>query len=231
MRKIYAGTSGWAYTTWKPDFYPAKLSSAKFLSYYASRLNSVEVNYTFRSLPSKKLLMGWMAETPPGFQFAIKANQTITHIKRLRNAGKATSEFIDSLLPLKQAGKLGPVLFQLPPNLKCDPPLLMDFLAGLSQDVRCAFEFRHDSWFQDGIFTILRKTNVALCLAESEKLETPDVHTADFSYFRMRKEEYSAKARKLLKQRVLNLAQEGEVFVYFKHEETPEGALHAEELQ
>ncbi len=107
----------------------------------------------------------------------------------------------------------------------------MDFLAGLSQDVRCAFEFRHDSWFQDGIFTILRKTNVALCLAESEKLETPDVHTADFSYFRMRKEEYSAKARKLLKQRVLNLAQEGEVFVYFKHEETPEGALHAEELQ
>ncbi len=98
MRKIYAGTSGWAYTTWKPDFYPAKLSSAKFLSYYASRLNSVEVNYTFRNLPSEKLLMGWMAETPPGFQFAIKANQTITHIKRLRNAGKATSEFIDSLL-------------------------------------------------------------------------------------------------------------------------------------
>jgi uncharacterized protein YecE (DUF72 family) len=171
-----------------------------------------------------------MAETPPGFKFAIKANQTITHIKRLRSADKATSEFIDSLLPLKEAGKLGPVLFQLPPNLKCDLPLLTDFLAGLSQGVRSAFEFRHDSWFQDGVFTILRKSNVALCLAESEELETPDVHTADFSYMRMRKEEYSDKARKLLKQKVLSLAQKGEVFVYFKHEETPECALHAEEL-
>ncbi|MCU1314837.1 MAG: hypothetical protein JWN63_159, partial [Candidatus Acidoferrum typicum] len=101
---------------------------------------------------------------------------------------------------------------------------------GLSQDVRSAFEFRHDSWFQDGVFTVLRKANVALCLAESEKLETPDVHTADFFYMRMRKEKYSAKARKSLRQKVLNLAQKGEVFVYFKHEETPEGAWHAEEL-
>jgi uncharacterized protein YecE (DUF72 family) len=131
---------------------------------------------------------------------------------------------------LKEAGKLGPVLFQLPPNLKCDLPLLTNFLAGLSQDLRSAFEFRHDSWFQDGVFTILRKSNVALCLAESEKLVTPDVHTTDFSYMRMRKEEYSAKVRKALKQKVLNLAQKREIFVYFKHEETPEGALHAEEL-
>jgi uncharacterized protein YecE (DUF72 family) len=230
MRKIYAGTSGWAYTTWKPDFYPAKLSSAKFLNYYASRLNSVEVNYAFRSLPTENLLVGWMAETPPDFKFAIKANQTITHIKRLRSAAKVTSVLIDSSLPLKEAGKLGPALFQLPPNLKCDLPLLSDFLAGLSEDVRSVFEFRHDSWFQDGVFTILRKSNVALCLAESEKLETPDVRTADFFYMRMRKEKYSAKARKSLRRKVLNLAKKGEVFVYFKHEETPECALHAEEL-
>jgi uncharacterized protein YecE (DUF72 family) len=230
MRKIYAGTSGWAYTTWKPDFYPAKLSSAKFLNYYASRLNSVEVNYAFRSLPTENLLVGWMAETPPDFKFAIKANQTITHIKRLRSAAKVTSVLIDSSLPLKEAGKLGPALFQLPPNLKCDLPLLSDFLAGLSEDVRSVFEFRHDSWFQDGVFTILRKSNVALCLAESEKLETSDVRTADFFYMRMRKEKYSAKARKSLRRKVLNLAKKGEVFVYFKHEETPECALHAEEL-
>jgi uncharacterized protein YecE (DUF72 family) len=122
MKTIYAATSGWAYTTWKPDFYPAKLSSAKFLNYYARRLNSVEVNYRFRSTPTEKLLMGWMAETPLGFKFAIKANQTITHIKRLRSAAKVTSEFIDSLLPLREADQLGPVLFQLPPNLKCDLP-------------------------------------------------------------------------------------------------------------
>ena len=230
MKTIYAGTSGWAYTTWKPDFYPAKLSSAKFLSYYASRLNSVEVIHTSRSTPTRKLLRGWMAETPLGFKFAIKANRIITHIKRLRSVAKVTSEFIDSLLPLKEAGKLGPVLFQLPPNLKCNLSLLTDFLAGLSPDVRSAFEFRHESWFQDGVFTILRKANVALCLAESEKLETPDVHTTDFSYLRMRKEKYSTKARKSLKQRVLKLSQKGDVFVYFKHEETPEGVFYAEEL-
>src|SRR5260370_19877383 len=167
MKKIYAGTSGWAYTTWKPNFYPPKLSSAKFLHYYASRLNSVEVNYTFRTLPTKKLLMGWMAETPAGFKFSIKANQTITHIRRLRSADKVTSEFIDSLLPLEEAGKLRPVLFQLPPNLKCDLPLLTDFLAALPQEIRSAFEFRHDSWFQEGVFALLRKAKVALCLAES----------------------------------------------------------------
>src|ERR1700687_5971491 len=187
MKEIYAGTSGWAYTTWKPGFYPAKLSSATFLNYYAGRLNTVEVNYTFRSLPTEKLLTAWMAETPPGFKFAIKANQTITHIKRLRSADKATSEFIDSLLPLKEAGKLGPVLFQLPPNLKCDLPLLTDFLAGLSQDVLSAFVFRHDSWFQDGVFTILRKSNVALCLAGSEELAAPDVDNADFFLMAMQK--------------------------------------------
>ena len=230
MKKIYAGTSGWAYTSWRPDFYPAKLSSAKLLSYYASRLNSVEVNYTFRSLPTRKLLEDWIAATPQGFKFAVKAHQTITHIKRLRNVTRVTSKFIASLLPLQKASKLGPVLFQLPPNLKCDLPLLTDFLAGLPHHVRIALEFRHDSWFRDDVFASLRKAKVALCLAESEKLVTPDVRTTDFSYMRMRKEEYSAKARKSLKRKVLNLAKRGEVFVYFKHEVTPESALHAEEL-
>ena len=230
MKTIYAGTSGWAYTSWKPDFYPPKLSSAKFLNHYATRLNSVEVNYTFRTLPTEKLLMGWMAETPPHFKFAIKAHQSITHIKRLRNAVKVTSDFIDSLLPLKEAGKLGPVLFQLPPNLKCDLPLLTDFGAGLPRQVRSAFEFRHDSWFQDGVFAMLRKANVALCLAESEKIVTPDVQTANFCYLRLRKESYSSKARKAIGQKALSLMQQGEVFAYFKHEETPEGAIYAEEL-
>ena len=230
MKRVYAGTSGWAYTTWKLDFYPAGLSSTKFLNYYASRLNSVEVNYTFRSLPTKKLLTDWIRATPPGFKFAVKAHQTITHIKRLRNVKRVTSKFISSLLPLEKASKLGPVLFQLPPNLKCDLPLLTDFLAGLPHHLRFAFEFRHDSWFRDDVFASLHEAKVALCLAESDKLETPDVHTTDFSYMRKRKEEYSAKARKALKRKVLSLAQKREVFVYFKHEETPEGALHAEEL-
>jgi uncharacterized protein YecE (DUF72 family) len=110
-----------------------------------------------------------------------------------------TSEFIDSLLPLQKTGKLGPALFQLPPNLKCDLMLLTDFLAGLPCHVRSAFEFRHPSWFQDGVFAALRKANVALCQAESEKLETPDVQTADFSCLRLRKENYSTKVRKAIR--------------------------------
>src|SRR4029077_1448346 len=187
-------------------------------NYYANRLNSVEVNYTFRTIPTEKLLKGWIGETPPGFKFTIKANQAITHIKRLRNAVTVASKFIDSLLPLKEADKLGPLLFQLPPNLKCDLPLLTDFLTGLSQSVRSAFEFRHESWFRDEVFDILRRANVALCLAESEKLETPDIRTANFSYLRMRKDKYSDQAREFLKRKVLNLSKEGEVFVYFKHE-------------
>jgi uncharacterized protein YecE (DUF72 family) len=190
----------------------------------------VEVNYNLRTLPTEKLLADWMAEPPPSFKFAIKANQTITLIKRLRNADKAASELIDSMPPLKETGKLGRVLFPLLAKLKCHRALLTDFLAGLSQDMRSVFEFRHDSWFQGSVFTRLRKANVPPCLAESEALETPGVHTADFSNMRMRNEEPAAKGRKLLKQKALKLDQKVEVFVYFRPEETPEGAVHADEL-
>ena len=131
MPKVYAGTSGWAYSSWKPDFYPAKQASAKFLNYYATRLNSVEVNYTFRSFPTERLLNRWVDATPAGFKFAIKAHQSITHVKRLRGAAESTAEFVSSLQPLEKAGKLGPVLFQLPPYLKCGVPLLTEFLAVL----------------------------------------------------------------------------------------------------
>ena len=228
MPKVYAGTSGWAYSSWKPDFYPAKLASAKFLSYYATRLNSVEVNYLFRTFPTDKLLKGWMDATPPGFKFAIKAHKMITHVKRLRGVTEFAAEFISSLQPLEKAGKLGPVLFQLPPNLKCDVPLLTEFLAGLPRHLRAAFEFRHPSWFTEEVFAALRKRNAALCLAESEEIQTPPVETANFFYLRLRKDEYTAKNLRDQKQRVADLGRRGEVFAYFKHEETPQGALHAE---
>jgi uncharacterized protein YecE (DUF72 family) len=227
---ILAGTSGWAYPSWKPGFYPAKLASAKFLNHYATRLNTVEVNYTFRRFPTEKLLRGWMAATPANFQFAIKAHQKITHVARLRDVAEFTSDFLRSLQPLDEEKKLGPVLFQLPPFLKCDVALLKDFLAGLPKSLRPAFEFRHASWFSEEIYGVLREANVALCNAESEKLETPDVQTADFSYLRLRKEEYSAKERKELEQRIARLGNAGDVYIYFKHEDTPEGALHAENV-
>ena len=230
MGKVYAGTSGWAYATWKPDFYPAKLASAKFLGHYASRLNTVEVNYTFRRFPTEKLLRGWLAQAPEDFKFAFKANQKITHIKRLKDVAEFTAEFATALQPMGVEARLGPVLFQLPPYLKCDAGLLREFLTSVPRGLKSAFEFRHASWFCDEAYAVMRAANVALCLAESEKLETPDVQTADFAYLRLRKEDYSAKAQAAVKARVAKLAAAGDVFVYFKHEDTPEGALHAEKL-
>ena len=227
---LFAGTSGWAYPSWKPDFYPAKLASAKFLGHYASRLNTVEVNYTFRRFPTEKLLRGWIEATPSGFQFAIKANQKITHVARLRNVAEFTGDFLRSLQCLDEEKKLGPVLFQLPPFLKCDVTLLKEFLATLPKALRASFEFRHESWFSEEVYAALREGNAALCNAESEKLETPDVQTADFAYLRLRKPDYTAAERKALQQRVAQLSGKGDVYVYFKHEDTPEGALHAESL-
>ncbi len=227
---IYAGTSGWAYPSWKPDFYPAKLASAKFLSHYATRLNTVEVNYTFRRFPTEKLLRGWIEATPAGFQFAIKAHQKITHVARLRDVADFASNFVRSLQLLDAEKKLGPVLFQLPPFLKCDVSLLKDFLPVLPRSLRAAFEFRHESWFTEEVYATLRSANAALCNAESEKLETPDVQTAEFAYLRLRKEEYSAKERKALEERIARLGGNGDVYIYFKHEDTPEGALHAENV-
>jgi uncharacterized protein YecE (DUF72 family) len=230
MPKVYAGASGWAYSSWKPDFYPVKLASAKFLSYYATRLNSVEVNYTFRSFPTDRLLRGWMDATPAGFKFAIKAHQSITHVKRLRGADELMKRFVSSLQPLRKGGKLGPVLFQLPPFLKCDVPLLTEFLAGLPRHLRAAFEFRDVSWFADEVYAALRKRNAALCHAESETIQTPNVETADFFYLRLRKDKYSAKSLREQMQKVADLGRRGEVFAYFKHEEAPKAATRAEAL-
>jgi uncharacterized protein YecE (DUF72 family) len=230
MGKVFCGVSGWAYAKWKPDFYPAKLSSAKFLGFYASRLNSVEVNYTFRSFPTEKLLGNWIAATPPGFKFAVKAHQNITHIKRLKNVGDAIAKFIASLKPLQEANKLGPVLFQLPPNLKFDLKLLEDFLAELPGKTPCTIEFRNASWFNEDMFGALTKQNVALCLAESDDLVTPDKRTADFCYLRLRKEGYSANDQKAIARRVRSLAGHGEAFAYYMHFDAPECPLQAEEL-
>jgi|SRR5580704_7599147 uncharacterized protein YecE (DUF72 family) len=227
MGHVYAGTSGWAYGSWKPEFYPTKLSAARFLNHYAGRLNSVEVNYTFRQIAGDELLLRWAEATPADFRFAVKAHQRITHIKRLRDAVEITADFVASLEPLRKAKKLGPVLFQLPPNFKCDVARLREFLAGLPSWVRAAFEFRHESWFSEEVYATLRTGEAALCLAESDELETPEMVTADFCYLRLRKKRYS---RKAVAERVRRLATGGDVFVYFKHEETPEGALRAEAL-
>src|ERR1700719_2322268 len=230
MPNLHAGTSGFAYLTWKPEFYPQKLPSKKFLSYYSERLNAVEVNYTFRRLPSVSTLENWVSQTPAGFVFPLKAHMRITHIQR-RKPSEFTEVFFRAIEPLRTARRLGPVLFQLPPALKCDDALLADFLATLPRDIRCAFEFRHPSWLAPPVYQLLEKCGVALCLAESEKLVIPEVVTANFVYSRLRMPEYSPEDRKEIAARVEYLLGQGrDVYVFFKHEDTPAGALYAEEL-
>jgi uncharacterized protein YecE (DUF72 family) len=231
MAQLYVGTSGWAYPSWKPDFYPQKLAQKKFLSYYATRLNAVEVNFTFRQLVKETTVQNWLAETPEHFRFTIKAHQVLTHIKRLKDAVEFLRRFLGTLEPLERAKRLGPVLFQLPPNLKADQQLVAEFLCGLPRVVRAAFEFRHDSWFTDDTWATLRERNVALCVAETEERNTPDVVTADFAYYRYRKPSYTSEERKMMVARIRErLAAGRDVFAYFKHEETPEGALYAVEI-
>jgi uncharacterized protein YecE (DUF72 family) len=231
MATLFAGTSGFAYPAWKPGFYPAKLPANQFLKHYAQRLNCVEINYTFRRLPSASTLESWVEATPPGFVFAVKANQRITHIMRLKNAAEATELFLKMIDPLRTSRRLGPILFQLPPHLKCDVDLLRSYLDLLPTGMRYAFEFRHASWLADPVYEVLRERNVSLCVAESEKLEVPEVITADFVYYRLRKPEYTEADVDAMRTRSKELLAGGrDLYLMFKHEESPEGALNAELL-
>jgi len=228
MAQLFAGTSGWAYPSWKPEFYPEKLAQKKFLSYYATRLNTVEVNFTFRQLVKETTIRNWMQETPPHFRFGVKAHQVITHIKRLKGAEDFVPRFLATIEPLAAAGKLGPVLFQLPPNLKFDAALLRDFLAVLPRTVPAAFEFRHASWFADETWELLKARSAALCVAETETMTTPDVATAGFTYYRFRKPTCTGEERTSMIDRIRQHMADGrDVYAYFKHEETPAGALYA----
>lgn len=229
--KLYCGTSGFAYPTWKPDFYPENLPSSKFLSYYATRLNVVEINYTYRRLASAATLEKWIRETPDGFLFLPKAHMKITHILKLEGAEEFTRVFLESLNPLRDNGRLGPILFQLAPSFKVDRDRLARFVALLPRGLKTTFEFRNAAWFDDSIYSVLRDANVALCLAENENIETPHVITADFVYMRLRKPEYTESELASIDYRVEQYRKNAyPTFAIFKHEETAAGALNAERL-
>jgi uncharacterized protein YecE (DUF72 family) len=231
---VWLGCSGWAYPTWKPEFYPPKTTAKKMLEFYATLLNSVEVNYTFRHLPSAATVDAWLAQTGADFRFSFKAPQRITHIKRLKECSDALSAFYSALLPVIRAGRMGVVLFQLPPNLKADPARLASFLKEAAPEntatLRVAFEFRHASWFTSEIFELLRQHQAALCVAESDELQTPDVVTAPFCCYRLRKSDYGPADLQQIEKQLADKAMQGDVFAYIKHEDTPKGALQAASL-
>jgi uncharacterized protein YecE (DUF72 family) len=226
---VHVGTSGYNFPEWKGTFYPAKFPESQMLEYYAQRLATVEVNYTFYRMPSAKTVTGWDAVTPAGFTFVLKAPQRITHIARLKDIDDPLRFFLDIARML--GPKLGPLLFQLPPNFKKDVARLGDLLTQFPPDIRCAWEFRHESWFSDDVYEVLRKGNAALCVADTEEGTTPLVSTADFGYLRLRDEGYSKKDLEKWVSTVRDLGQSWrDAFIFFKHEESGIGPKLAQQF-
>jgi uncharacterized protein YecE (DUF72 family) len=226
---VWIGTSGYNYPEWKGSFYPADLAAAKMLPYYAARFPTVEINYTFYRMPNEKLASGWAAQTPSPYKLTLKAPRRITHDNRLKNTGELVAGFCQVAGTL--GDKLGALLFQLPPNLKKDRALFDAFLEELPPRLCAAFEFRHPSWFDDEIFARLATRNLALCVADSEKLSAPVKVTADYAYFRLRDEGYGAadiaRWAEIIKRETASCR---DVFVYFKHEEEGKGPEFAQML-
>ena len=233
--RVAVGTSGYAYKEWKGSFYPADLKAEAMLRFYGERFKTVEINNTFYRMPSEKVLLAWAAEVPDGFTFVLKASQRITHRKRLKEAGDELQYFLRTANVL--GPKLGPTLFQLPPNLKKDLPRLTDFLALVPRTWRAAFEFRHESWFDDEVYQALKAHDAALCVAdvdpaaegEKEAVQVPFVSTADWGYLRLRRAAYAAGDLEAWAARIGSQAWR-DAFVFFKHEEAGAGPRLAAEF-
>ncbi|MEP6471964.1 MAG: DUF72 domain-containing protein [Acidobacteriota bacterium] len=226
--RVLPGTSGFSYKEWKGSFYPEGLPDSEMLRFYSTRLPAVEINNTFYRMPRASLLESWAEQVPDGFTFALKASQQITHRKRLRDAGEAVSYFLQVATTL--GDRLGPVLFQLPPNLKKDLPRLTDFLEGLPRSFRSAFEFRHDSWFDEEVFAALAGAGAALCWAEDEQLATPHRATAGWGYLRLRRPDYGDAEIAAWAERIGAQAW-SDAWVFFKHEDEGTGPRLAGRLR
>lgn len=219
---IWIGTSGYNYPEWKGSFYPQKLPAAKMLPYYAERFPTVEINYTFYRPPNAKILAGWSQATPERFKLTLKAPKRITHDARLRDCADNLKYFLETAATL--GPKLGALLFQLPPYFRKDLAVLDAFLELFPPDVCAAFEFRHASWLDAEVYARLKAKNLALCVADSEKLSTPVEITADYGYFRLRDEGYTPEQIREWAQIVRDkTAGCRDVFIYFKHEEAGKG--------
>jgi uncharacterized protein YecE (DUF72 family) len=221
--QVLVGTSGYGYKEWKGSFYPEKLKAADMLRYYGERLATVEINNTFYRMPTEAMLQNWAEQVPEGFTFVLKGAQRITHMKRLKDVADPLDYFFRTAAVLGR--KLGPVFFQLPPNLKKDVERLRDFLALLPAERPVAFEFRHESWFDEEVYGALRERGAALCAADTDDSGedgAPIVPTAGWGYLRLRRADYDDLALRGWIDRVH--AQPWErAFVFFKHEDAGKG--------
>jgi uncharacterized protein YecE (DUF72 family) len=214
---VLVGTSGFAFKEWKGPFYPKDLKDDGMLGYYAGRYPTVEINNTFYRLPKEHVLQDWASQVHDRFTFSIKASQRITHYGRLKAESVASAlEFL--LRNTATLGeRLGPILFQLPPNMQKNLERLQGFLALLPRDRRFTIEFRHESWFDEDVFAALRAHDVALCVSESEELEGVNVATASWGYMRLHRQDYTD-AMLAEWQRTLGAHSWGEAYVFFKHD-------------
>lgn len=226
--QVHVGTSGYSYKEWKGSFYPADLKAADMLRFYAERFDTVEINNTFYRMPSGDVLGGWGDQVGPAFQFVLKAPQRITHQKRLNAVDEDVAYFFSVAQRLE--GKLGPMLFQLPPYSKKDLARLDGFLRLVPPGRRVALEFRHDSWFEDDVYERLRASNAALCVADTDEEPLDSIRpTADWGYLRLRRVNYDDAALGAWADRVRAQGW-GDAYVFFKHEDEGTGPRFAQQF-
>ena len=225
---FWIGTSGFQYSEWKGNFYPEDLPTAKMLPFYDEQFSTTEINYTFHRIPAQKTIENWKAQTPEKFRFALKAPQKITHWSKLRDCSDTLEYFCKVITGLGE--RLGPLLFQLPPTFKKDADVLNSFLRELP-DMRGAFEFRHESWFDEDIFELLKSRNIALCIADTETIVTPKKITASYGYLRLRRGDYTDEDVKRWSEFVSEQTSKwSDAFIYFKHEESGIGPKLARQM-
>ena len=215
--KLIAGTSGYAFKEWKGSFYPEDLKDDGMLGFFAGKFPSVEINNTFYRLPKEHVLREWAAQVPDAFTFAIKASQRITHHARLKPECASAVEFLLTNTSVL-GGRLGPVLFQLPPNLKKDVPRLQAFVDTLPSDRKFTIEFRNPTWFEDDVYEVLRRRGIAMCITEQPEFASPVVATAPWGYARLHRLDYDDAALGTWAER-LGGQSWSEAYVYFKHDE------------
>ncbi|MGH9816684.1 MAG: DUF72 domain-containing protein [Candidatus Acidiferrales bacterium] len=231
MGILRVGTSGYAYKPWKGSFYPEKLPDAEMLRFYGEQFDTVEINATFYRLPVESMVQKWGQQVPEGFEFAMKANQRITHIMKLRNVQDVLRRFLEVATVLQSTGRLGPVLVQLPPTFKADFGVLEEFLKLRPRAFRFALEVRHASWHTPQLHDVLRRYNTALCIAETDEDITPEAVTADFAYVRLRKNDYKPKELAAWREKFDGwLGQGMDVYAYCKHEDEGKAPLFARKL-
>lgn len=229
MARAYVGTSGFDYKEWKPDFYPEELPKKDFLRYYATRFRSLELNSTFYRMPNQRNIAAWRAATPEDFRFALKVSRKITHMERLRTPSESLDYFVRTVVDLEK--RLGAVLFQLPPTLKCDTERLAALFDAVPDSLPAAIEFRHDSWFVEEVYRILEDHSAALCIHDADDKTTPVRVTSKFVYMRLRRSSYPPELRKQWLDRMGRwLGQGRDVYAYIKHEDNPDAPRMALEF-